>query len=247
MKTSNLILLIFFIAALLSITAVLFALRSFNDRDSEPSETSSRSMEMQLKLSEFNKIDVHGKFNIHYNQDTVQRVMVKADSNLIALSKLEVRDSTLLITTTKKLRGNKQIDLYISNKLIKEIKSREGATFKTLAKIKLKELKIEGSDGSVYDIDGDFTDLNLEVSTGCVANLTGNCKNMDIESSTGCVIKASGLVSNNLKISSSTGCVASVNVTGDLEVEASTGTVISCSGNPKIKKWDVSTGAVVNK
>src|SRR5208283_661250 len=98
-----------------------------------------------------------------------QNILVKADSELITLAILESKDGYLFIHSKKHLRHNQHIDVYVTNDSLNEIKSYAGANFKTLNKIKAYRLNIEGSEGAIYTMDGDFNSLKLNVSTGCVA------------------------------------------------------------------------------
>ena len=248
MKTSNIILLGLFLVILLSITTILFAIRKdIKSCNLSVPEKTGKQTEVQLKLTKFNKLDVEGKFRIHYTQDTLQNVEVKGDSNLIVLAKLSVQDGRLYIKSIKEFRRNNHVDIYLTNDSLNEIKSSQGAIFNTIAKIKSDQFKIEGSEGAVFNISGNFKDLNVNFSTGCVADLAGSCLNLALESNTGSVLNASNLIANNGNISSSTGSVLKINVKDELAVQASTGSVITYSGNPRIKNWNVSNGAVVNK
>jgi hypothetical protein len=244
MKTSNIILLSFFGIILLSITVILFAFsRDANFAMAPDSDDKSGNAEQQLTLPHFNKIDIESRFYVHYTQDTFQKVVVKADSNLIDLAVTEVNNGKLFIHSKKRLRNRQHIDVYVTTDSINEVKSSAGGTFKTSRKMKVYQFDGLGSAGAVYEVDGDITNLKIDFSAGCVGNFSGNCKNLGIESSAGSVINAGNLVANKGNVSSSAGSVVNVNVTGELSVHASSGSVIKCQGNPQIKNIDISSGA----
>ncbi len=247
MKTSNKILIGLFALILISIGVLLIALRhELNVFGVAENEYSGKSTEQQISMPKFTKIDVEGKFQLHYTQDTFQKIVIKADSNLIHLAVLEVTDGRLMIHSKKVLREYQRIDVFITNDSINELKSSAGTIFKTLNKMKVQHFHCEGSAGSVFKLEGDFKDLDIKFFAGCVADLSGSCHNLGMESSAGCVVKASNLVAIIGNISASAGSVISILVTGELNVHANAGSIVKYQGNPKLNNINVTSGAQLN-
>jgi hypothetical protein len=204
---------------------------------------SSGTAEQKLRLPQFNKMEVKGKFFVYYTQGRPQNVVIKADSSIINLAEIEVNDGKLSLRCKESLRSKQHIDVYITTDSIAEVESGVGAKFETVGKIKIHHFNGVAATGSIFMIDGDFSNLQLKLSTGCVGTFSGTSKDMDLQASTGCVINAGGLVAQRAHISCSTGTVANIDVAGELSVEASTGSVVNCKGNPVLKSKSISSGA----
>lgn len=244
MKTSNKILLGLFALILVTITIIIIALGSDKNFGSgtEPDDKSGKA-EKKCNLPHFNKIEIEGRCVVYYTQDTFQKVIVRADSSLINMAKIEVRYGKLIIHNKKWLRAKRRIDIFVTTDSINEIESSAGSTFKTTDKIKVYQLDVSGEAGATFHMDGDFTNLKIELSAGSIADFSGNCKNLEIHSSAGALINADNMATDIGKVSSSAGAVVNINVTKELSLEASSGSIVKCHGNPQIKDIDISSGA----
>ncbi len=244
MKTSNKILLGFFALILLTITIIIITLGiDKNFVSGSDTDNKSGKAEKQCDLPHFNKIEIEGRLTVHYTQDTFQKVIVRADSNLIDRVMIEVHYDKLFIHNKKWSRSRQHIDVYVTNDSINEIESRAGSAFKTINKIKVYQMEISGEAGATFQMDGDLTNLKLGLSAGSLGDFSGNCKKLEIEASAGAVINADNMITDIGKVYSSTGAVININVTRELSLEASSGSIVKCHGNPQIKDIDISSGA----
>jgi hypothetical protein len=243
MKTSNILLLSLLGFIILSITAILFIIGKDVKGSDFLTYEKAGNYEQKRTLPAFNKLDVDSKFNVQYTQDTFQNFMIKADSNLISSISAEVKEGKLYLHCSKNLRKRQQIDVFITNDSINEVGLNAGSIFKTSRSMKVNQFAASGKAGAIVDIDGTFNKLSVAAEAGCVSNLSGKCQFIEINSDAGGVINAANLNAANGKINSTTGAVTTLNVTGELSVEASTGAIIKCQGNPKVKDLNVSTGA----
>jgi hypothetical protein len=244
MKTSNILLLSLFGLILLSITTILVAFGSdMNTGMAADNETMTGKAEQVRNLAHFNKVEIGSRFNVQYTQDTFQRIVIKGDSSLMGLVLTEVTDGKLFIHSKRRLRNRQHIDIIMTTDSINEVKANAGSTFKTMRKMKAHQFDGTGNAGSVFQIDGDFTNLNVDFNAGCVGDFSGQCKNLGIRSNAGSVLNAGNLVADKGNVSSSSGSVITINVTGELSVDASSGSVIKCQGNPQLKGFNISSGA----
>lgn len=243
MKTSNILLLSLFGLIILSITILLFVIgKNLNGADFLTYEKAG-NYEQKRTLPSFNKLDVESSFNVQYTQDTFQNCVIRADSNLMSSISTEVKEGKLYLHCPKHLRRRQRIDVYITNDSINEVNLVAGSIFKTSRKMKVNQFIALNKAGSVFDLDGTFNNLSITAEAGCVSNLSGKCESIEIASDAGSIINAGNLSAIKGKINSSTGAVTTINVSGELSIEASTGAIIKCQGNPTVKNLNVSTGA----
>ena len=244
MKTSNKLLLGLFVLILLTITVVMVVVKiNFFKPGSSTYTVSGKQSEEQRNVAKFNQIEVENMIKVNYTQDNQQRVVIKADSNLIRLVVSEVKNGKLYLYTTEKLDLEEPIQVEVSTDSINGIKLTAGGIFGTTKKMKVTKLNGDGSAGALFDVDGDFTDLKIEMSAGCIANFKGKCKNLEISCTAGSIFNANDLVAEFGTISASAGSVMNVNVTGEISVDANAGSVIKCSGKARAKNINISSGA----
>lgn len=247
MKTSNKILLSFFALILLTITIILFVFRDNMNFEMAPDEGNFGKTEQQRNVSHFDKIKIESRFHVYYTQDTFQKVVVIADSNLIGLAVTEVNDGRLSLYSKKQLKRKQKIEVFVTTDSINDLQLNAGCSFKTQHKMKVYQLKCDGNAGSVLSIDGNFTNLKLAFNAGSVGNFSGSCKNLEIESNAGSVVNAGNLVAENGNVTSNAGSVTTINVAGDLSVFASAGSIVKYQGNPNVKNINISSGAQFTK
>lgn len=244
MKTSNILLLSLFGLILLSITTILVAFSRDMNFAMEPDNVAMTGKAEQVRnLAHFNKLEIESRFNVQYTQDTFQRIVIKGDSSLMGLVLTEVTDGKLFIHSKRHLKSRQRIDIILTADSLIEVKASAGSTFKTTRKMKVHQFDGTGNAGSVFQIDGDFTNFNMDFNAGCVGDFSGQCKNLGIRTNAGCVLNAGNLTAVKGNVSSNAGSQVTINVTGELSVNASAGSVVKCQGNPQIKSVDISSGA----
>jgi hypothetical protein len=243
MKTSNILLLSFLALILLSITIIIFAIGRDMNYTAPDNDHTTWEVEQVRNLPHFNKVKLKSNFKVYYIQDTFQKVLVKADSNLIGSVVTEVDNGKLLIRSKKHLKKLQNIEIFVTTDSINEIQIEAGGTFKTSNKIKVHQLDASGSAGAILRVDGTFVSLNLTCTAGCVSDFSGKCKNLKIESSAGSILNADSLVTETGIISSSSASIITVNVCSELSIDASSASIIKYLGNPQLKSFDISSGA----
>jgi hypothetical protein len=249
MKTSNKILLGLLSTILVFIVVTLITIRcNFNYHPNSSKIELVGNTEAKLTLSKFNKIDVENNFVIHYTQDTFQSIRLVADSSIINLAEIKVIDGKLLIQCKDHIWTNSpKFDVYITNDSIIKAELSAGAEFRTEKELKVYDFTCSGSAGAELQLNGTFTNLKLDFSAGSKAVASGTCKNITLESSAGSEIIADNMVAQIGKIEASAGANIKAYITEELDVEASSGALVNCKGNPKLKNFDVSSGAQFTK
>lgn len=248
MKTSNKILLgALALILLLITTSLIFFSRELNWDRSSRVELSGKKIEEQREVAVFNKLKVDGNIQVHYTQGTAGKLLVKADSSLMADFRSEVNDSELHLYSIRRIRNRSKIEVFITADSINKVTANAGGIFKTVQAIKVNQFNSIGNAGGILNVDGEFFNLNMEMNAGAIGDFSGSCENIRVDSNAGAIVNAGKMVSKNGTVSSNAGAITNIYVTGELSVFASTGSIVKCQGNPTMKQVEVSTGAMFNR
>lgn len=248
MKTSNKILLgALALILLLITTSLVFFSRELNWESSDRVDLSGKTIEEQRDVASFNKLKVEGNIQVHYTQGAAGKLLVKADSSLIADFRSEVNDSELHLYSIRRIRNRSKIEVFITADSINTVTANAGGIFKTVQAIKVNQFNSIGNAGGILNVNGEFFNLNMEMNAGAIGDFSGSCENIKVDSNAGAIVNAEKMVAKNGTVSSNAGAITNVYVTGELSVFASTGSIVKCQGNPTMKQVEVSTGAMFNR
>lgn len=248
MKTSNKILLGALALILLIITTVLILFsRAMNSNDSYNVELSGKKVEEQREIGSFNKLKVEGNIQVYYTQGAAGKLLIKADSSLMADFRSEVSDNELHLYSKRRGRNRSKIEVFITADSINKVTANAGGIFKTVQTIKVNQFSSIGNAGGILNVDGAFFNLNMEMNAGAIGDFSGSCENIRVDSNAGAIVNAEKMIAKNGSVSSNAGAITNIYVTGELSVFASTGSIVKCQGNPTMKQVEVSTGAMFNR
>jgi hypothetical protein len=246
MKTSNILLLSLLGAIVLSIAVTIIVAKvQLSSAISKP--LSGVVLEEERNVGPFEKISVNNGINVYYTQDSTTKVTVKADTSIVSQVETIVNAGELKIAINGNTFGHYEIDVFVTSPTITEIDVEGGGSFSSVNQLAINTLEADVSAGAKLNLDGNFINLDLEGSAGSVSTLKGQCDMLRLSASAGSIIGAGDLLATTANVNASSGAVIDINVTGDIDVSASSGAVINCSGNPRVGKMDVSSGAVFKK
>lgn len=244
MKTSNKILLTAFGIVFIVILIFLFY---FKSNINSGIKGNGQILTEERQVPAFTKINIKNRIIVKYKQDSIHKLIIKTDSNLIKIVKTEVKDGTLNIYTSKGYSVKNNILVEISSNKINFIDLSQGSEFTGLNKITGNTFTLKASSGSKVNVDINFASVKSKISSGCIIDLSGNAKNLELKSSSGSILKANSLLVDNCFITSSSGSICKINVSKGLSVNASSGSIVKYSGNPDMKEIDISHGAKLAK
>lgn len=180
--------------------------------------TSTRS------VSEFTEVEAGGGIQLELTTGP-QRVVVRAQPNLLDVTTTEVSGSRLKIETTSGFVSTDGVVVQVSAPSLSAVALSGGAS-------------VSGAVGTVED-------LALELSGGAQATLTGRVTDLDLDASGGAIVDLDTMPATNARIDLSGGVVATLNVWGRLAGSASGGVVITLSAKPSSTDVETSGGAVI--
>lgn len=154
-----------------------------------------------------------------------QKVVVKAQPNILDITTTEVSGSRLKVDTTSGYVSPRGLVVEISLPRLTGVELSGGAS-------------VSGDAGTVPQ-------LTVELSGGARANLTGTATDLDLNASGGAIVDFGALRATNAKVELSGGVVATLDVTGALTGNASGGVVLTLRSAPTNSDVETSGGAVV--
>ena len=126
-------------------------------------------------IDNFNKIEVNDKLDVILTQGMEQSVTVEADENLHVAILTEVRDSTLIISLTKRIVRKKALKVYVViDNYIDEIISNDKADIKSTSTLKFNQLTITAEDDSKLTLDVHASKFILNNNESANVKLTVN-------------------------------------------------------------------------
>ncbi len=245
MKTSNIILLSGFIFLLAGMLVMAILVRDKLIYDTiEEGDGIIKTKEIEIR--EFDKLSVSGNFRIFYTQDTVTRLKIETDSNILEHVYVDIENNNLKISHGRGFR-TKGIKVHLSHDKVEEVTISGGSRFVTKDTIKLPELNLIANAGSRYEVSGNFDLLDISLNAGSFGTLSGKSKYLKISATAGSNLKAEELVAEEVEVNASAGSRIDIISTIRLDVSASAGSRINYKGDPEFKNIETSSGASVNQ
>lgn len=205
------------------------------------------------KVGSFNGVDVGGGITLYLSQGSQQGVAVSAeDAKNVDKIKTEVRNGLLKIylesgVWNKWNWGNKKIKAYVTVTELNSLALGGGAVGKITDVIKVSDLKLDLSGGSIVNGNFSGSDLDMELSGGSIGEIGGNFSDAQIEASGGSILKAYDVDLNNCKLDASGGSIINVSFDKEMTAEASGGSIIHYKGDGVIRSVDASGGSIIKK
>ena len=126
-------------------------------------------------IDNFNKIEVNDKLDVILTQGMEQSVTVEADENLHVAILTEVRDSTLIISLTKRIVRKKALKIHVViDNYIDEIISNDKSDIKSISTLKFNQLTINADDDSKLTLDIHASKFILNNNESANVKLTVN-------------------------------------------------------------------------
>lgn len=186
---------------------------------------------------DFDKISIAMGWEVELISSDENKIVMKANKNLIPLLKYELDSGTLRIESEKTINraGSKLLKVYYT-KPLSGYKTSSGSSLSSNEKITVESLNIKTSSGSFLKLNIKTKDAEIKTSSGSSVELEGTAINFNSKSSSGSALNAKDLVVKNAKMKTSSGSSAIVDVKEYLEANTSSGSSIEYYGNPKKTK-----------
>jgi len=199
-------------------------------------------VEENRMVDPFSGIRVSRGMDVYISQDSIQKVVVQADENLLDAIETRVEDSNLVITVTENIREAKSRKVLISIKNLKEISAMAGSNVFTNETVRFNNLKLSSMAGSNLNLELITHSLLANAAAGSNILLKGKADNSEYKAMAGSNIKAGDFKTGKSVAKANTGSNIWLNVTSEINANTNSGGNIYYSGNPSTTVVKNSTG-----
>lgn len=196
------------------------------------------------QVGAFTGLEVSGGIEVDLETGQQERVVVRADDNIVPLVVTEVRQGVLRIRTKDRIGYSKELRVQVSAREIRSIRASGGVEVKARLG-RVPELSLVASGGVELDASGiDADQVKVDLSGGVEAKLAGRTKVVDYDASGGVELDAANLQAETAAVDLSGGVDAKIAAAQQVEGDASGGVDLQVRGRPSVKV-DASGGASV--
>lgn len=195
----------------------------------------------------FNEIHAKRGMNVYITQGDIEKVVVKADENLLDAIETRIEGNALVVTTQKNIRNSTSKKVFVTVRDVNEIKSIAGSNVFSENTLKSKNLELSTSAGSNMRLEIDTQKLEVSASAGSNVKLEGRSKSFVGKATAGSNIKAEDLTVEDCEARANSGANIWINVHNKLDAHAGSGGNVFYSGNPGNINTQSSSGGNVRK
>ncbi len=240
MKTTNTILLVAFLVLIVTIISLMVYLR--NSISFEVVEGSGNVIRKELETKDFHNLVLRGSLHVYLSPDTVDRMFIEADDNLVDLVVREYDKGTLTVHLDAPISKGSVMNIYIHAMDLHSLHLSAGSVAYTEKPLSGKNFEHILQAGAKSTLHLHYDKMDLKAQAGAVTNLEGIVDTFRVVSAAGAIVDAHGLRVNICDIEAKTGSVNNLYVTGALYGSASHGAVIHYGGNPSDIQIDTNRG-----
>lgn len=198
-------------------------------------------------VEEFSKISVSRGMNVYISQGTTNKVLVKADENLLKVIDTYVDDRTLKVTALKGIRNATSNKVFVTVTNLEFVKSTSGSNVFSEDTLQFGNLELRSTAGSNMRLSLLAGDIEISAAAGSNIFLEGTAKSVNMKASSGANIKAGDLQTEKCNVKVSSGANIWLNVKNGLNAKASSGGNIWYKGEPNPVEVEKSSGGNVFK
>lgn len=210
-------------------------------------EGNGKVTEQTRNLGDFDKISVTRGMNVYISQGPVQKVVIRADENLLDVIETKVSDGTLKVSCNRGIRKAESNKVLVTVPDIDLIKTTAGSNVFAEDTLNLKKLEVKSTAGSNVKLVLNAEKLNVSASAGSNIFLNGTSESFDAKANSGSNVKAGDLRTANCDLKASSGANIWINVKKELSAKVSSGANVFYAGNPESTNIEKSSGGNVIK
>lgn len=192
---------------------------------------------------DFTEVSASEGIEVFVTQADDFEISVEADENVIDLIGTDIKNGKLRIHAEENIgRATKKV--YVTLPDVSALHGSSGAHLTTENTIKSDRLEIDGSSGTLMDIDLQVAEVEIDASSGANLDISGSSTKTYVDGGSGANINAKKLMTKNCNAQASSGSNISINVSDKLTADASSGGNISYSGDPNVNAKKSVSGSV---
>jgi hypothetical protein len=193
-----------------------------------------------VSLEEFDEIFLNGNYEVFLDHGDESKVVIKTDENLQDFIKVEVRNGTLAISNTERIKGSDGIKIFITYENLKRLDSGGASSVYTTSPISGSRFELSMSGAGVMDLEVELEELEIRLSGAGWISMEGSVQRLDVSLTGAGSMEAFNLESRDCEISISGVGSAEINVTGNLVAKISGVGGIEYRGSPEDIRREIS-------
>ncbi|TNF42763.1 MAG: DUF2807 domain-containing protein [Bacteroidetes bacterium] len=210
-------------------------------------EGNGKVVEETRDLRDFDKISVTRGMNVYISQGPVQKVVVKADENLLEVIETSVSDGTLKVSCNRGIRKAVSNKVLVTVPDIDLVKATAGSNVFAEDTLNVKVLEIRSTAGSNVKLILKSEELNVSAVAGSNIFLNGTSESFTAKANSGSNIKAGDMRAITCDLKASSGANIWINAQKELSAGVSSGANVFYYGNPEATNIEKSSGGNVIK
>ncbi len=184
---------------------------------------------------------------MYITQGPSQKVVVRADENLLDVIETTVSDGTLKVSCNRGIRKAESKKVLVTVPNIELVKSTAGSNVFAEDTLNLKTLEIRSTAGSNIKLLVNAEELNVSAVAGSNIFLNGTSESFTAKANSGSNVKAGDLRTLSCDLKASSGANIWINVQKELNAGVSSGANVFYYGNPETTNIEKSSGGNVIK
>lgn len=183
-------------------------------------------------VDNFTEIQLTGNYEIGLKKGPKGQVVIVTDSNLLQFIDTEVHNEVLIVESTKKIRSNEGIKIYVTYQELVSLKSIGASTIKSESPIISERFELEIPGASLVDLEVEVKDLEIMLAGAGSVKLKGRADNQTVSLRGVGNFEAFELESQSCEVTVSGMGGAEVNVKENLNARVNGVGSIKYRGNP---------------
>jgi len=198
----------------------------------------------QRTASYFNKIHIDGSYELLIVQDSVCKLTLEADSNLLSIINSKVDDSVLYINSSKTIIRSEKLKIKVSSPNLKQIELFGSVELFSDSVLSYPELSLVVSGAAHVDMRLNTRKFSTAISGGSEMFLSGKSGSTKIGLTGAGRINAFNLITDTCLVNLSGIGRVDINANSVLEVNISGAGQVKYNGNAKVIKTVTGAGSV---
>lgn len=210
-------------------------------------EGNGKVVEETRDLGDFDKISVTRGMNVHISQGATQKVVIKADENLLDVIETTVSDGTLKVSCNRGIRKAESNKVLVTVPNLDLLKTTAGSNVFAEDTLNLKALEIKSTAGSNVKLILKSEELTVSAMAGSNIFLNGTTESFNAKANSGSNVKAGDLLTATCDLKASSGANVWIHAQKELSAKVSSGANVFYYGSPETTNIEKSSGGNVIK
>ena len=213
---------------LLNLSLLLFLTFALHAQDAK------KVIEKERNVQAFTQVHVETGIDVYITPGNAQKLVVKADENVIDHILTEVHDGALHIHLEKRIRNSKTLEVHLTTTPLTHIEAQSGSDVYSTQALDWRTLNLRASGGSDVHLELNVKTLECHLSGGADAVLSGKVGQLNLLTTGGSDFKGKNLDCAKAKVKASGGSDAWVSAADEISMEASGASDIFFKGKAKV-------------